>query len=71
MFAPNGVLSELSLKKLCFGSDLGYFHKDGLVDDHISQYIEFYERLFGQVGAPAALREKVNSGNVLALFGHR
>ena len=70
MFAPNGRLAEASLAKLCFGTDLGYFHAGGALDDSLPQYVGFYEQLLEQVGAPAALREKVNSGNILALFGH-
>jgi len=71
MFAPNGQLSEDALSKVCFGTDMSYFAKDGLVNPDIQQYIRFYERLFEEVGAPKALREKVNAENILALFNHR
>ena len=65
LFAPNGELLEECLTKLCFGTDLTYFHGDA---DH-SRYIRFYDRLLDETGAPPALREKVNRGNILALFG--
>ena len=65
MFAPNGELHEESLTKLCFGTDLSYFD----ADYDYERYINFYERLFDEVGAPPALREKINSGNILSLFG--
>ncbi len=65
MFAPNGELLEECLTKLCFGTDVGYF---GETHD-TARYIRFYERLLDEVGAPAPLREKINRGNILALFG--
>ncbi|NOZ23902.1 MAG: amidohydrolase family protein [Planctomycetes bacterium] len=64
MFAPNGALMSDCLGKVCFGSDTQYFgeaHRFG-------PYIDFYERLFNEVGAPEELREKVNAGNILSLF---
>lgn len=64
MFAPNGVLMEECLGKLCFGSDVTYF-----VEQHAFEpYIRFYERLFDEVSAPPSLREKVNAGNIISLF---
>jgi predicted TIM-barrel fold metal-dependent hydrolase len=69
MFAPNGRLAEDALAKLCFGTDLSYFFEGGALDPRLAQYIDFHERLFEQVGAPAALREQVNVGNIRSLFG--
>ena len=64
MFAPNGDLMEECLSKVCFGTDSSYFG-----EQHSCQpYIDFYERLFDEVGAPPELREKVNAGNILSLF---
>ena len=65
MFAPNGQLLEECLTKLCFGTDLSYFD----ADYDYERYIDFHEQLFDEVGAPPALREKINSGNILSLFG--
>lgn len=65
MFAPNGQILEECLTKLCFGTDATYFGADPGFD----KYIEFHERLFDEVGAPPGLREKINSGNIRALFG--
>jgi len=64
MFAPNGKLMPECLGKLCFGTDMTFFGAS-----HGAQpYIDFYERLFDEVGAPADLREKVNAGNIIELF---
>lgn len=65
MFAPNGQILEECFRKLCFGTDATYF----CGSDDYQKYIGFHERLFDEVGAPPALREKINSGNILALFG--
>ena len=70
-FAPNGELSEATLGKVCFGGETSYFSKDDSVNPEIEKYISFYDRLMREAKAPAALREKVNSGNILALFNHR
>lgn len=71
MFAPNGELCEEALGKVCFGTDIGYFHEGGKVDERLGASIDFYEKLFDEVGAPEELRKKVNSENVLALFGRQ
>ncbi|MEW6359375.1 MAG: amidohydrolase family protein [Planctomycetota bacterium] len=64
MFAPNSKLMPDCLGKVCFGSDSTFFG-----EKHSFQpYIDFYERLFDEVGAPPELREKVNAGNILSLF---
>lgn len=66
MFAPDGKLDAASAGKLCFGSDAGYFGPDRYP---FLDYIAFYERFFDRVGMPENLREKVNRGNILELFG--
>ncbi len=66
MFAPNGVLDTASAGKLCFGTDVGYFLPNSY---DFEEYVAFYERLLDRIGMPAALREKVNAGNVLEVFG--
>jgi len=65
MFAPNGNLMADTLGKLCFGTDMTYFG----AQHGVRPYIDFHERLFDDVGAPSELREQVNAGNVLKLFG--
>lgn len=69
LLAPNGQPGDASLERLCFGTDLGYFPKDGTLSDRLGQYVDFYERLLDQIGAPAALRERVYAGNIRTLFG--
>jgi predicted TIM-barrel fold metal-dependent hydrolase len=64
MFAPNGQLLEDCFKKLCFGTDTSYFGEH----HEVEKYIRFHDRLFDEVGAPPALRETVNAGNILSLF---
>ncbi len=64
-FAPNGELHAESFSKLCFGSDVSYFRQSF----GFERYIEFYEKLYDAVKAPDDLRERVNRGNVLSLFG--
>lgn len=66
MFAPDGQLLESSIKKLCFGSDVGYFH-DGKFP--FEDYITFHERIFNRIGLSPDLREVVNRGNARMLFG--
>jgi len=66
MFAPDGDLLESSIRKICFGSDVGYFNEG---DFPFERYIEFYDRLFDMIGLSDGLREVVNRGNVRAIFG--
>jgi predicted TIM-barrel fold metal-dependent hydrolase len=66
MFAPDGNLDAASAGKLCFGSDVSYFGRDNY---KFTDYIAFYERFFDRVQMPAELREKINRGNILKLFG--
>ena len=65
IFAPNGVLDEESLGKVMFASDVGYFRGE----PEVQPYFDFYDELFEAVRAPESLREKVNRGNAMALFG--
>ena len=65
-FAPDGVLMESSVRKLCFGSDVVYFREGQFP---FEEYISFHERLFDRIGLSTELREQVNSGNVKAIFG--
>jgi hypothetical protein len=66
MFAPDGVLLEDSIKKLCFASDVPYFHEGVFL---FEPYITFYEKIFNKIGLSKELRELVNRGNAKALFG--
>lgn len=65
MFAPDGVLLESSIAKLCFGTDTTYFNEG---PHRFLPFIEFYERLFEAAMVPPALREQVNRGNIRRLF---
>ena len=65
MLAPNGRLDEDSLRKLMFASDVTYFAGA----PEVAPYLEFYDALFDAVTAPASLREQVNRGNAIELFG--
>lgn len=67
IFAPNAMLDEQALSKLCFGSDVTYFIKDSAT---FNPYIDFYERFMDEVKAPNSLRKLVNSGNILKLCGN-
>jgi len=66
MFAPDGQLDAASAGKLCFGTDTSYF---GVGQYKFEDYTAFYERFFARVHMPDALREKINYGNLLDLFG--
>lgn len=66
MFAPDGLLLESSIRKLCFGSDVPYFYEDVFP---FEPYIAFYENIFKKIGLSKELRELVNRGNAKALFG--
>ena len=65
MFAPDGELDAATAGKLCFGSDCRYFLKDNYP---FGPYVDFYERFFERLRMPADLREKINAGNIQALF---
>jgi predicted TIM-barrel fold metal-dependent hydrolase len=66
IWAPDGRLLESSVKKLCFGSDVRYFHEG----EHRSEpYVAFYDRIFDRIGLSRELRERVNLGNARAIFG--
>jgi len=65
MLAPNGKLDEESVAKLLFASDVGYFEGGPGVEP----YFAFYDALLDTVGATEALRERVNRGNAVELFG--
>jgi len=65
MFAPNGELDEESMSKLLFASDMSIFRED----EGFEPYFVFYDKLFDAVGASAEMREKVNRGTTLRLFG--
>jgi len=63
--APDGKLDEESVGKLMFASDVGYFAHE----PEVEPYLEFYDRVFEAVGASESLREAVNRGNAVKLFG--
>ena len=66
LFAPNDEVLEASVRKLCFGSDVGYF----LEGVHAFEpYIDFYETIFDRIGLSDELREVVNRGNARRIFG--
>lgn len=65
LFAPNGVLDEPSLSKVLYASDVSVFRES----EGFEPYFEFYDKLFDAVGASPEMREKVNRGNAIALFG--
>jgi len=64
-FAPNGVLDPESLGKVLYASDVRVF----IENEGFDPYFEFYDELFDAVGASPEMREKVNRGNALELFG--
>lgn len=65
MLAPNGKLDEVALSKLLFATDVGYFGGE----PDVEPYFEFYDALFEAIGAPEAIRERVNRGTALEVFG--
>ena len=66
LFAPDGVLLEQSIRKLCFGSDVRYF----LPGEYpFERYTAFYDRIYEQIGLSDELRDLVNRGNIRKLFG--
>jgi len=65
IFAPNGELDEESMNKLLFASDMSIFREN----EGFEPYFVFYDRLFDAVGASAEMREKVNRGTAMRLFG--
>ncbi|UCC67713.1 MAG: amidohydrolase family protein [Armatimonadota bacterium] len=65
MLAPNGELDEEGVRKLMFATDVGYFSGD----PEVGPYLNFYDKLLDAIGAPEELRERVNRGNAIALFG--
>jgi len=65
IFAPNGALDEESMNRLLFASDMSIF----VEDEGFEPYFEFYDKVFDAVGASPEMREKVNRGTALRLFG--
>ena len=65
IFAPNGVLDESSMNKLLYASDVSVFRDN----EGFEPYFKFYDALFDAVGASPEIREKVNRGNAIKLFG--
>jgi len=66
LFAPDGQLQEDTIAKLCFASDVSYFHPD---EYRFEPYIDFYERIYDRIGLSSAMQEQVNRGNAARLFG--
>ena len=66
-FAPNGKLHEASFSKLLFATDVSFFNHPG--EEGFEPYFDFHDGLFDAVGASDELREKINRGNALMLFG--
>ncbi|MDP6779279.1 MAG: amidohydrolase family protein [Candidatus Latescibacteria bacterium] len=66
LLAPDGQILEASIRKLCFGSDVGYFREG---EFPFKPNIDFYERIFDAIDLPPELREQVNRGNVRTIFG--
>jgi predicted TIM-barrel fold metal-dependent hydrolase len=66
MFAPDGVVHEASLRKLCFGTDVTCFDEDNYPFD---EYLARYCLLFDRIGISPSLRERVLRLNALELFG--
>jgi predicted TIM-barrel fold metal-dependent hydrolase len=66
-FAPNGELDVETFSKILYASDVRVFGEPG--KEGFEPYFAFYDKLFDAVGAPDDLREKVNRGNALELFG--
>jgi len=67
IFAPDGRLDEETFSKLLFASDVRVFVEPGT--EGFEAYFDFYDRLFDGVGASEQLRERVNRGNAIELFG--
>lgn len=65
MFAPDGVVHEESIRKLCFGTDVSCFDGTAYPFD---AYLRRYEALFARIGLSPALRERVLRLNALELF---
>ena len=66
MFAPDGELLESSVRKLCFASDVPYFH-EGVFP--FEPYIAFYERIYERISLSLDLRDRVNRGNIRFILG--
>jgi predicted TIM-barrel fold metal-dependent hydrolase len=67
LFAPNGVADLVALNKLLFATDL--LDVFSAPRDDIEPYFAFYDGLLDAVGASEELRERINRGNALELFG--
>ena len=67
VFCPNGNLDTETLSKVLFASDVSFFTHPG--DEGFEAYFDFHDRLYDQIGAPAELREKINRGTAIELFG--
>lgn len=64
MFAPNGILDEKTVSKLCYGADdsmfsPGYFGYQG--------FMKFYDDLYEALRLPESIRRKIDRENILML----
>ena len=60
-----GVVNPDSVGKVLFATDMSLFRER----EGFQPYFEFYDKLFDAVGASPEMREKVNRGNAIKLFG--
>ena len=67
VFSPNGNLDTETLDKILFASDVSFFSYPG--KEGFEPYFAFYDALYDVIKAPAELREKINRGTAMELFG--
>jgi uncharacterized protein len=66
MFAPDGVVHEGSIRKLCFGTDVECFGGEAYP---FEEYLARYRQLFDRIGLSSPLVERILRGNARELFG--
>ena len=67
IFCPNGDLDTETLNKVLFASDVSFFSHAG--NEGFERYFEFYDKLYHAIAAPEELRERINRGAAMELFG--
>jgi hypothetical protein len=67
VFCPNGNLDTETLERVVYASDVSFFSRPG--HEGFEPYFVFHDQLYDQIGAPAELREKIDRGTAIQLFG--
>lgn len=64
MFAPNGMLDEKTVSKLCYGADDSMFSPGHF---GYQAFLDFYDKLYDELKLPQEIRNMIDRENILML----